>query len=44
MMKLIMDQAVWHKSKELVVPQNVSITYLPLYSPELNPVERLCEY
>lgn len=41
---LIMDQAGWHKSAELVVPDNISIVYLPPYSPELNPVERLWQY
>lgn len=41
---LIMDQAGWHKSKALVVPENVRIVYLPPYSPELNPVERLWAY
>lgn len=38
---LIMDQAGWHKSKDLVVPKNIEIWFLPPYSPELNPVERL---
>ena len=38
---LIMDNAGWHKSKSLEVPDNIEINYLPPYSPELNPVERL---
>jgi transposase len=38
---LIMDQAGWHKSHRLKLPNNIQITYLPPYSPELNPVERL---
>ena len=38
---LIMDRAGWHKSKDLIVPGNIEIWYLPPYSPELNPVERL---
>ena len=38
---LIMDGAGWHKSKGLIVPENIEIIYLPPYSPELNPVERL---
>lgn len=38
---LIMDQAGWHKSKALIVPDNIIIWYLPPYSPELNPIERL---
>lgn len=38
---LMMDQAGWHKSHDLVIPDNIVIEYLPPYSPELNPVERL---
>lgn len=41
---LIMDQAGWHKARKLVVPDNITILYLPPYSPELNPVERLWAY
>ena len=41
---LIMDGAGWHKAKDLVVPENIKIVYLPPYSPELNPVERLWLY
>ncbi len=41
---LIMDQASWHKSKELKIPKNIKIEYLPAYSPELNPVERLWKW
>lgn len=41
---LIMDQAGWHKSKELDIPQNIEIEFLPPYSPELNPVERLWKW
>lgn len=41
---LIMDQAGWHRAKKLVVPDNITILYLPPYSPELNPVERLWAY
>jgi transposase len=37
---LIMDGAGWHKSKKLTTPENITIFYLPPYSPELNPVER----
>jgi transposase len=38
---MIMDQAGWHVSKKLVVPDNITILLLPPYSPELNPVENL---
>lgn len=42
--KLIMDQAGWHKSKKLRIPKNIEIIFLPAYSPELNPVEKLWEW
>jgi len=41
---LVLDRAAWHKSKGLVIPSNITIVYLPPYSPELNPVERLWQY
>lgn len=41
---LIMDGASWHKSTDLEVPGNIKIFFLPPYSPELNPVERLWLY
>jgi transposase len=41
---LIMDGASWHRSYRLKVPANIEIAYLPAYSPELNPVERLWNY
>lgn len=41
---LIMDGAGWHKARRLKVPERVTILYLPPYSPELNPVERLWAY
>ena len=41
---LIWDQAGFHKSKQLKVPDNITIILLPPYSPELNPVENLWHY
>lgn len=41
---IVMDGASWHRSSHLKVPTNVEIIYLPPYSPELNPVERLWNY
>lgn len=38
---LIMDQAGWHMSNNLIVPENISILPLPPKSPELNPVKPL---
>jgi transposase len=41
---LIMDQAGWHTSKRVTVPENITVLLLPPYSPELNPVENLWHY
>ncbi len=41
---LVMDCASWHRSKSLKFQENITIIYLPPYSPELNPVERLWQY
>ena len=41
---IIMDQARWHKSKDLDIPNHIDIEYLPPYSPELNPIERLWKW
>jgi transposase len=41
---LILDQAGWHTTKELQVPSNIELVFLPPYSPELNPVERLWQW
>jgi transposase len=36
-----MDKAGWHIAGDLVVPDNISLVFLPPYAPELNPIERL---
>lgn len=41
---IVLDGASWHKSHKLKVPDNIRLIYLPPYSPELNPVEKLWEY
>src|SRR5580704_17490495 len=38
---LVLDGAPNHRSGELVVPSNITLLYLPPYSPELNPKETL---
>jgi hypothetical protein len=38
---VLMDKAGWHTAGDLVVPENLSLVFLPSYSPELNPIERL---
>ena len=38
---LVLDGAGWHTSRRLCVPANISLLFLPPYSPELNPIENL---
>jgi transposase len=38
---MLMDQAGWHVSRNLQVPENIRLIPLPPYSPELNPVEHV---
>jgi len=35
------DQASWHTSDSLTVPNNISLLPLPAYSPQLNPAEAI---
>ena len=41
---LILDQAGWHTSTKLIVPDNISLLPLPPRAPELNPVENIWQY
>ena len=42
---LVCDGAGWHaKSKDIVVPANVTLVTLPPYAPELNPMENVWEF
>jgi len=36
-----MDNAGWHKSKDLVIPKNIEPFYLPPRTPEMNPIEQI---
>jgi putative transposase len=38
---MVLDQAPAHTAHRVVVPDNVVLLWLPPYSPELNPVERV---
>jgi transposase len=38
---MVLDQAGWHGSGDLVVPSSITLVPLPPYAPELNPVERV---
>jgi transposase len=41
---LMLDQAGWHMSARLVVPDNITLLPLPPRSPELNPVENVWQF
>jgi transposase len=38
---LVLDQAGWHRSADLQVPDGLHLLFLPSHSPELQPAERL---
>ena len=38
---LVLDNGRFHQAKSLKIPENVVLLFLPPYSPELNPIERL---
>jgi transposase len=38
---LVVDQAGWHTSAKLPLPDGIDLVFLPAYSPELAPAERL---
>jgi hypothetical protein len=41
---LLLDRAGWHTTPALVVPNNITLIFLPSRSPELNPVETIWQY
>ncbi|CAK7261985.1 conserved protein of unknown function (plasmid) [Shinella sp. WSC3-e] len=41
---LILDQAGWHVTPKLKVPENITLMFLPPPSPELNPVENVWQF
>ena len=38
---IVLDNGAFHKSKTLKIPNNIYLLFLPPYSPELNPAERM---
>ncbi len=38
---LVVDQAGWHTSPELALPEGIEVVFLPSASPELQPAERV---
>lgn len=41
---LLLDQAAWHTSKRLPVPDNIMLVPIPPRPPELNPVQNLWQF
>ena len=41
---LLLDQAGWHVSKKLPIPDNITLLPFPPKSPELNPVENIWQF
>ena len=41
---LFWDGAAFHRSQDLLIPENIRLWELPPYSPELNPLENLWHY
>ncbi len=41
---VMLDQAGWHTSLDLEVPDNITLMPLPPRSPELNPVENVWQF
>ena len=38
---LFLDNGAFHKAKRLVIPDNIALCFIPSYSPELNPAEKV---
>jgi hypothetical protein len=41
---IVLDQAAWHTTEKLRLPDNLSLLPLPPKSPELNPVENVWQF
>jgi transposase len=38
---IVLDNGAFHKAKSLIIPDNIALIFLPPYSPELNPAEKM---
>lgn len=38
---MVLDNGAFHKAKSLIIPANIALVFLPPYSPELNPAEKI---
>jgi transposase len=41
---IFLDNGAFHKAKSLVIPPNIKLLFIPPYSPELNPAEKIWRY
>jgi len=41
---ILLDQAVWHTTDKLDIPENITLLALPARAPELNPVENIWQF
>lgn len=41
---VFLDNGAFHKAKDLEIPPNIELVFLPPYSPELNPAEKMWRY
>ena len=38
---IILDNGAFHKGHKLIIPHNIVLIFIPPYSPELNPAEKM---
>lgn len=38
---IVLDNGAFHKARALQIPENIALIFLPPYSPELNPAEKM---
>lgn len=38
---VVLDNGAFHKAIKLIIPENIILVFLPPYSPELNPAEKI---
>lgn len=38
---MVLDNGAFHKANKLNIPENIALVFLPPYSPELNPAEKM---
>lgn len=38
---LVVDNATWHTTKKLTIPDNIVLFFIPPATPEMNPIEQL---